>query len=72
MVQSIDFYFDFSSPYGYLAALKVPEIETKTGLKVIWHPILLGSLVQDHRPDSAGNPTGSGRVFYPRYGTLRP
>ena len=44
MVQSIDFYFDFSSPYGYLAALKVPEIETKTGLNVIWHPILLGAV----------------------------
>ena len=44
MDQSIDFYFDFSSPYGYLGALKVPEIETETGLSVTWHPILLGAI----------------------------
>ena len=42
MASSIDFYFDFSSPYGYLAALKVAEIEAGTGLRVDWHPILLG------------------------------
>jgi 2-hydroxychromene-2-carboxylate isomerase len=38
----IDFYFDFSSPYGYLAAEKVDELAARYGRTVLWHPILLG------------------------------
>ena len=38
----IDFYFDFSSPYGYLAAEKIDELAARYGRSVLWHPILLG------------------------------
>ena len=38
----IDFYFDFSSPYGYLAAEKIDELAARDGRSVLWHPILLG------------------------------
>jgi len=38
----IDFYFDFSSPYGYLAAEKIDDIAARHGRDVDWHPILLG------------------------------
>lgn len=38
----IDFYFDFSSPYGYLAAQRVEALAAKHGRDVAWHPILLG------------------------------
>ena len=38
----IDFYFDFSSPYGYLAATKIDAIAAKYGRDVNWRPILLG------------------------------
>ena len=41
---SIDFYFDFSSPYGYLAANKIDEIGARHGREVAWHPILLGAV----------------------------
>ena len=40
----IDFYFDFSSPYGYLAANKIDEIGARRGREVKWHPILLGAV----------------------------
>jgi len=38
----IDFYFDFSSPYGYLAAQKIEALAAKHGRGVDWRPILLG------------------------------
>ncbi len=38
----IDFYFDFSSPYGYLAATKIDTLAAAHGREVRWRPILLG------------------------------
>jgi len=42
----IDFWFDFSSPYGYLMAEKIDAVAAKHGRKVRWHPILLGVIFQ--------------------------
>ncbi len=38
----IDFYFDFSSPYGYLAAHRIDAVAAKHGRDVAWRPFLLG------------------------------
>ena len=38
----LDFYFDFSSPYGYLMSEKIDAVAARHGRKVRWHPILLG------------------------------
>lgn len=38
----IDFYFDFSSPYGYLGAELIDTLAARHGRVVDWHPILLG------------------------------
>jgi len=38
----IDFWFDFSSPYGYLLSERIDEVAARFGRKVRWHPILLG------------------------------
>ena len=38
----IDFWFDFSSPYGYLLSEKIDALAAQYGRKVRWHPILLG------------------------------
>ena len=42
MSQPIEFYFDFSSPYGYLASEKIDDLAARHGRKVKWRPILLG------------------------------
>jgi len=42
MSAAIDFYFDFSSPYGFLASEKIEALAAKHGRGVAWHPILLG------------------------------
>ena len=41
----IDFYFDFISPYGYLAAARIEEIGARYGRPVKWRPFLLGVTV---------------------------
>ena len=42
MPAPIDFYFDFSSPYGYIAAQKIDALAAKHGRGVNWRPMLLG------------------------------
>lgn len=42
MAQPIDFYFDFSSPYGYLASTQIDALAEKHGRAVTWRPFLLG------------------------------
>jgi len=44
MSNAIDFYFDFSSPYGYFAAAKIETIAAKYAREVNWRPILLGAV----------------------------
>jgi len=44
MSAAIDFYFDFSSPYGYLAATCIDALAAKHAREVVWHPILLGAV----------------------------
>jgi len=43
-VKSIDFYFDYSSPFGYLAATRVGALAARHGRAVNWYPILLGAV----------------------------
>ncbi len=42
--EAIDFYFDFSSPYGYFAASRIEDIAARHGRSVTWRPILLGAV----------------------------
>ncbi len=47
MAEPIEFYFDFSSPYGYLAAQRIDEIGARHGREVAWKPFLLGATFQE-------------------------
>lgn len=40
----IEFYFDFSSPYGYLTSELIDDFAARHGRKVEWKPFLLGVL----------------------------
>ncbi len=44
MAAPIEFYFDFSSPFGYLASHKIEGIAAKYGREVLWRPFLLGAV----------------------------
>jgi 2-hydroxychromene-2-carboxylate isomerase len=40
----VDFYFDFSSPYGYIASQIAEDLERRVGRPLKWRPILLGPI----------------------------
>ena len=42
MAHPVEFYFDYSSPYGYMAAMQIDELAAKYGREVLWRPMLLG------------------------------
>lgn len=44
MAAPIDFYFDFTSPYGYFAAQGIDRLGARYGRAVEWHPMLLGAV----------------------------
>ena len=44
MTNSLDFYFDFISPYSYLAHNKLKKINKNSKFKINYKPILLGGL----------------------------
>lgn len=46
MSAPIDFYFDFASPYGYIASQAIDELADRYGRTVSWHAIVLDSNFQ--------------------------
>lgn len=45
MAAPIRFHFDFISPYGYFASLRIEELAARHGRTVDWRPMLLGVAV---------------------------
>ena len=48
MIKPFDFYFDFVSPYSFLAHKQIRKIENKEGIKIKYKPILVGGLHNLH------------------------
>jgi 2-hydroxychromene-2-carboxylate isomerase len=50
---TLDFFFDLSSPYSYLAATQLPALAARTGATVRWRPMVLFAVFQaahNHMP----------------------
>ncbi len=43
MTKAIEFFFDFSSPYGYIASTQIDALANRFERKVIWRPFLVGA-----------------------------
>ena len=41
---TLDFYWDFSSPYAYLGSTQVEALARRTGAELAWRPMLLGAV----------------------------
>jgi 2-hydroxychromene-2-carboxylate isomerase len=48
MIKPFDFYFDFVSPYSFLAHKEIRKIEIKENVKIKYNPVLLGGLHNLH------------------------
>ena len=44
MSVALDFWFDFSSPYGYMMAERIDALAARHGREVRWRPFLLGAV----------------------------
>jgi 2-hydroxychromene-2-carboxylate isomerase len=45
--RGIDFWFDLSSPYAYLASTQIEALAAAAGARLTWRPFLLGALFRD-------------------------
>ena len=46
MIKPFEFYFDFGSPYSFLAHKQIRKIESDNSIKIKYIPILLGGLLK--------------------------
>jgi len=46
MSSALDFYFEFASPYGYIASLRIDAIAAAHEREVAWCPIMLGAVMK--------------------------
>ena len=44
MARQLDFYFDCSSPWTYLAFHAIQPLAAETGVEIVWKPILVGGV----------------------------
>ena len=48
MIKSFEFYFDFISPYSFIAHKEIQKLEKRESIKIKYKPILLGGLHNLH------------------------
>ena len=68
MSNPIEFYFDFSSPYGYLASERIDAVAARHGRDVAWRPWLMGVANEGHGIRPAHAPADDQRLLPARHG----
>lgn len=48
MEKTLDFWFEYASPYSYPAAMRVEQLAAQAGVKVRWRVFLLGAVFQQY------------------------
>ncbi len=46
MATQIEFFYDYLSPFSYLADTQLPAIARRTGAEIVYRPILLGAIMK--------------------------
>ncbi|MGO1121131.1 2-hydroxychromene-2-carboxylate isomerase [Rhodovibrionaceae bacterium A322] len=55
MSNAIEFYYDFSSPFGYFASERIEALAARVGRKTVWRPYLMGAVFKAIGTDSLVN-----------------
>lgn len=50
----IEFWYDFASPYAYIAAERIMRLPEPRRARFTWRPFMLGAVFAHHAPDSGG------------------
>ena len=59
---ALEFFYDFGSPYSYLASTQVEALVARTGATHSWRPMLLGGVFK-----ATGNETPASNMYKARY-----
>jgi 2-hydroxychromene-2-carboxylate isomerase len=62
---TVEFWYEFASPYSYLAAARIERLMAGTSLRLAWRPFLLGPILAQraHDPSPFQNPTPAQRRY---------
>jgi 2-hydroxychromene-2-carboxylate isomerase len=62
---TIEFWYEFASPYSYLAAARIERLVAGTAIRLDWRPFLLGPILAQraHDPSPFQNPTAAQRRY---------
>lgn len=52
----IEFYFDFSSPYGFLAAMDIDALASRLDRRIVWRPFLLSAVFKAYGQSPLDHP----------------
>jgi 2-hydroxychromene-2-carboxylate isomerase len=47
MTHQVEFFFDYGSPFSYLADTQLAALERRTGASVVYRPMLLGAVLKE-------------------------
>jgi len=54
-MSEVEFYFDYSCPWTYMAFTRLRETAARTGARIAWRPIMVDRLRHEINPDGAGS-----------------
>jgi 2-hydroxychromene-2-carboxylate isomerase len=62
---TVEFWYEFASPYSYLAAARIERLMAGTSLRLAWRPFLLGPILAQraYDPSPFQNPTPAQRRY---------
>src|SRR5690242_14141842 len=65
---TLEFWYDFASPYCYLSAARIETLAASAGLAVSWLPFLLGPIFKRraHNPSAFQDPDASEATYRKR------
>ncbi|HTO57332.1 MAG TPA: 2-hydroxychromene-2-carboxylate isomerase [Pseudomonadales bacterium] len=66
-MRTLEFFFDCSSPWTYLAFESVQKVRARTELDIVWRPILVGGIFNKVNPsvyENRANPVPSKARYY--------
>jgi 2-hydroxychromene-2-carboxylate isomerase len=64
MSPRVDFWYDFSSPYSFLAAERIGTLAAERGVAVTWRPFLIGVVFREAGYDGTPNLAHDARARY--------
>ncbi len=67
MAKQVEFYYDCSSPWTYLAFSKIEELARRAGAEIVWKPFLVGGVFNTVNPsvyESRQNPVKVKAKYY--------